>query len=269
MSHELHSALVKAAEGDRGAAENFFSLFLSSSLIVPDRTQPQPLSLSPRYPNDLTYVLGIQEKERVFIPAFLSVEEMQEWSPALTNFRTITGRKLFELAPEEWWVCFLPGHELSKEFSPWEIEKLKGDHSSIQEVLEDLFPAQEDTPLLTLELPASEEFTAVKAALTEYFRENEEIRTLYVLKQNPLGGEDLGLVIVGAEIVTDDETRFQAITTEIRALAERCQIGGEAVKVLTARSITNVELELCRKFEPFLIRHEEKKRSLFQRLFGS
>src|SRR5262245_14534021 len=107
--------MLLASDGDENAARSFYSLYLTHNFIVPERYQDYQLNHVPSYPNDFVNVLGVQSDSRVIVPAFTDLALLKDWCHQELRYKELTGSKLLELMPADWWICINPGDEVEKE----------------------------------------------------------------------------------------------------------------------------------------------------------
>ncbi|MCB0331890.1 MAG: SseB family protein [Bdellovibrionales bacterium] len=256
----LEKHLNISCEGDKDAARLFFEEFLASSVVVPERYQSQPLSDSPRYPNDFFNLLGIQAGEsKAVIPVFAREVLIEEWCGQHLQAQTMTGAELLERVPEEWWLTLNPGSEYGKDFSPWELEQLRGGTEQIPALIDELFPAYIAEQLEVKPLDSTEHEALIEA-LKEVASSLPELYALYALDQSgqTSDGEELSLLLVGAEF-TDSTTTSEAQVArdQIESTAQKALIGANPVRLYTGTT-SNRELTLgiFLKTEPLFTRQK-------------
>ncbi len=233
----IFQALDAASLGDRAAAQQFFELLLNSPLYVPERRQSQPLSDSPAYPDELLNILGIQDKDRVVVPAFTSPELIQEWCGNELTYRELSGSKLLALLPDEWWLAINSGQVAQKELSPWEINELKLGQEGIPSVLAELFSESfaESLRLRPLEENESQELFA---GLRKFASDHQQVKKAYLLMEEEKLQDDLKdrtearAFLLGLELSSDENK--QAISKLAEEALAPLLIGGLPLKVLTA-----------------------------------
>ncbi len=258
----LEKHLLVSCDGDKEAAHLFFQEFLTSTLVVPERYQAQPLSDSPEYPNDFFNLLGIQAaEEKSVIPVFARSELIEEWCGQPLEQQEMTGAELLERVPENWWLTLNPGSEHGKDFSPWEVEVLRGGDQQIPALIEELFPAYiADT--LEVKPLNDEEHKTLADSLRELCPELSELHALYVLEQagETKDGEEIDLILIGAEF-NDSATTSQAneARDKIESAAQTALIGSNPVRLYTGTT-SNRELTLgiFLKAEPLFSRQKSQ-----------
>ncbi|MEZ4753705.1 MAG: SseB family protein [Bdellovibrionota bacterium] len=224
---EIELLLEKSFDGSESAAEEFFILFLNSRLIVPSRYQKLPLSNAPEYPNDFTTALGVKELESTFIPVFIHQEQIFEWCGQELESREIDSKSLLQLVPEGWWIVLNPGSEFEKEFSPWEIEKLKLGEGSIPEILADIFEANKDSGI-EIESTDSTEFLELKNKLSEIAKRNPEIKKIGCIYERGLDDKRL----LFAVSIANEGLNNHLLRQEISSTIEQGLIGSSKSRII-------------------------------------
>lgn len=150
MSHlnncELENQLELAEGGEIESVRSFLAKLLESSLILVDRSQPKNLTLAPNYPNEFVRFLGVQDGDRILVPAFTTAERISDWFPHPLNVHESTFRSLLNVLPDNWWIVVNPNSELYKELSPWELKLLQSGPEGLEELLDELRQMQAPPP---------------------------------------------------------------------------------------------------------------------------
>ena len=179
MENERLEALMDAASRESmEAARDFFEELLKAELFVPSRFQEQPLSDAPEYPNPFFNLLGVQAPDAVFIPVFTCTDYLEDWAGMPMAAEKITGAKLVEKVPEEWWVTINPDQEVGKELSPWEIDLLRG--GEIDAIIEELESCNSEP--VTFTATEDSEEVELKQLLRQIAEQQEEVVRLYLAK---------------------------------------------------------------------------------------
>ena len=248
---QLSSLISQCIERDPLALKIFFEQLLSSEWIVPDRVQQQPLRPEVTYPSPLVSVLGVQSRDKIFVPVFSSTECLEEWfgGPALA--RTLKGSQILQMVPESWWVTINPGQELWMELSAWEVQELKLGVEAIPSVVtehlsEDARPVQ----LIPLQL---DEKLDLRRALSELCGEMSEIQKAFVAYEEfeiASGGTTRDL-IVGLQVAPHATRDFERVSQRIHQVLDPLQIGAEPIKVFYGGSVDGtLALDKFRGLEP-------------------
>lgn len=247
----LEKSIEAASTGDEKELVNFFAALLNGPLYVPERFQPVPLTHMPQYPNDFINLLGIQQEDRVLIPAFSNPAYIEEWCGQVLNFKEYEGRRLLESVPSEWWLCINPGQEIEKDISPWEIDKLRGGSDYIKEIISELDESRIINTLEVVELESSEH-PKLKAKVCEFAAANAQIGKIHLLKEKgkTLEGENVDTILLGVEMKVSSPKEMESLKEEIKNLAAREMIGAEEVRVIAGIQGSNVSLGVFKKFPP-------------------
>ena len=235
----LAAAMDQASYGSIPAAESFYKLFLSTTVYVPARQQPHPLSDAPQYPNDFVTVLGVQDKERVVTPVFSHQGFITAWSGLDLAAKQMTGGELLKILPEGWWLVMNPGQPVEKELSPWELEQLREGPAGIPAVLEEL---ESDREVLSLRALREEEYAALKNALRERAARLQGVQRVYLALEESAheGGGLESRLLIGAQLdtaINADSALRQQIRQALRDAAGPHLIGDAIpLKVFVGKS---------------------------------
>ncbi|NLF25138.1 MAG: SseB family protein [Deltaproteobacteria bacterium] len=237
-ARQLEGWMHEASLGSAAAAKLFFEALLGFPLVVPERYQEYPLSDSPIYPNDFVYVLGVQDKERVVIPAFTRPELVSEWCGVALTIREIITKDLFGLVPQDWWLVLNPGSETEKEFSPWEIAELRNGPEGIAAVIEDSF-SPELAQTLDVKPVTEGQYPTLCQALKEAAAANPKISCVRLFKEEgkDIDGRETCQVLIGVEAPGQSTAQLDALKKEISAVAQPCQIGSDPFRVIISRDM--------------------------------
>lgn len=261
----IDACLLLALGGDRTAAQNFFIELLNGPLFVPERYQAAKLSDAPDYPNDFVNILGIKDKDRVIVPAFSRPEVIREWCGQDLSYKALSGAKIIELIPADWWLCMNPGQEAEKEMSPWEINLLRGGEKNIPEILQEIF-SQQAAKSIGTEAVAENDCQKLRAALVAAVRELPAVWRLYILRELALdsGENKVRTILIGAELGSDDTRIMENVQEKLRSVASINSIGDDPVKVLVGSNVSHsLTLGIFKGISPFY------SASRWQRLLNS
>ena len=250
-----------ACDGNRKALAAFLEGIVAGPLFVPERYQAAPLSNAPKYPNDLVTFLGVQDRERVVVPAFSAPERIAAWCGNQLSYRTLSGQDLFKLLPEGWWVSLNPGSELEKEFSPWEIRALQSGSERIPEIVEDLLAAGQAQPVALAPIEAAE-YPQLLAELRAGCSRHNQIVRAYLLKENSSADEPAELrtpacekLLLGLELHGAAAETAAAIKAQLYALAQPQLIGAAEIRIQTGDTLENsLWLGIFKGVEPFYVK---------------
>jgi hypothetical protein len=265
---DLEDSLEGAFNGQRAAVERFFRALLAGPLFVPERYQAQPLSDSPRYPNDFINILGIQDSDRVIVPAFSDPALIEEWCGTPMSYKTCTGPEVAEMLPEEWWMIINPGSEIIRELTPWEVSRLKDGDAALDELLHEAYSDMAAEPIRVRPL-ADGEFADSVAALTLYCKENESLLRLFLLVEEgeASDGTEVSTLLIGAALSDSiPGSEYSNVQSMLDSYVAPTLIGGQQKKIFVGGdSGGNVMLGMFKDAEPVFNRTPEK-RSLTERL---
>ena len=237
LEEVLLQAIEESFNGSIEAAQIFFERLFESTLVVPDRYQPQPLSNQPTYPNEFIHILGLQDSEdqdKVVVPVFTSKELINEWCGNELQHKEFSCEKLATTIPEGWWMILNPGQEIAKEFSPWELEQLRGGTERIPVLLSELFP-KDIVESIEVREPKEDELTELKEALTAVGAEEGSIKALYLLIEEGLSEDEerISSILIGIEADCQSSAEMEDLKEKVKLVAEPTQIGGNPLKIYT------------------------------------
>ncbi|MCI5065112.1 SseB family protein [bacterium] len=171
--------LLEAIESpSRSSFENFYLAFLEESFFVPRRYQGKPIQNISIFPTPFLDILGLQTRDENFVPIFTSLEELEEWrGEEPLEHLSLTGRELCKRTPEEWWITLNPAGETGKEFSPWEIERLRHGQDALDELIEDQL--RDEARGVTLEPISEQQRNAIREAVQPLQKEHSAFLALF------------------------------------------------------------------------------------------
>jgi len=227
----LAAAMEQASQGSLPAAETYYRRFLAGPIFVPERYQLYPLSDSPQYPNEFVNVLGIQDKERVVIPAFSHKAYIHGWCGTELQSKCMNGSNLLSLVPKGWWLVVNPGREVEKEMSPWEIDQLRAGEEGIPAVLAELKSGAGEGAVSLRPLGADEQ-PQLKQALREAAAQYG-LQRLFLMREEGLDedGARQDRLLLGAETAQTSAEDRDKLRSELQRLAAPHLIGAESIKI--------------------------------------
>jgi len=226
----LEELMEQVIEGDSSSLSPFYHKLLSSSLFAPERFQSQPLSDAPKYPNEYFNLLAIRAKERTVVPVFSQSELIHEWSGNHLAFRSVRLKEVIDLIPNDWWVCVNPGLEVEKEFSPWELQKLKDGAEGIAEIVEEL-SLDFEPQSLEVSIPQPSEFPELTKKLVELGEREETVLAVHLLCEEMLDKERLKRILIGVRISSSDQKEEDRIFKIFRDECSHVQIGSNPIRI--------------------------------------
>ncbi len=232
-NHTLEDAMDRASQGEPEAAAAFYRAFLAGPLFIPERYQSYSLSDSPEYPNNFINLLGVQDNERVVIPAFSHKQYIKEWCGADLAFKQMKGSALLEAVPKGWWLVINPGRLVEKDLSPWEQEQLRAGEEGVAAVVAELKEAESSASVSVHPLQP-EEHASLKAAIRSSGEAHSEIKKLYLLREEieEEGGEKTQRLILGAEAPGTTAEARERLHEELQKTAAPHLIGGEPLQIV-------------------------------------
>jgi hypothetical protein len=252
MSNVLEENLPKASEGNTDAIEKVLLALIEGPVYVPNRAQSHKLSFEPQYPNNLVSILGIQDKERVIVPVFSSADLVAKWFGSELLYKEYSGKSLFDILPEDWWICINPGQEIEKDISPWEISRLKHGAAGIKEIIEEI--SNEDAVVQTIETKevSPDDYKDLKSKLLEFAGKEGAILKMYVLLEKSLTIEEetLERLLIGLEC-DENAAGLEKLKEQAAQICGLSLIGNLDFKILAAAKGNNIILGVFKDTEPF------------------
>ena len=245
--------MLEALEGNRSAAAEFFRAFLDGPLYIPERVQAQPMSDQPEYPNDFFYLLGLRAEDRTIIPAFSRPDLVSEWCGSSLRQKTMSGKELLGVVPEDWWVTVNPGLDVEKELSPWELDRLREGEPAFPELIAELFPL-EARPTLSLEPVPEEEYRELVDVLRKEAENHSQINNLYLAREAVEENESDALppILLGVEATCKSADQQKSIEDALQRAGSVTQIGAEPLRIRIGASLEgNLLLGAFTGIEPF------------------
>ena len=259
--------LIKASEDSSAdTLEAFYEELINGRFFVPERQQEHQLTNQPDYPNGFLNILGIQNKDSVFVPMFSTEARVREWSGHDIQLRSLKLAELIDLLPAGWWLILNPGSEGEKDFSPWEIDLLKGGVANIPALVDELLVEDviEDIELHAVE---PEQHADLKSALIDAAKKTQEVVALYLLKETgkTVSAKEMSSLVLGILISQESADDREKIQEQFSSIGALVLIGAEKLKVRVGDSIAgNLMLGIFEGHEPIYM---TAKPSLFGRFF--
>ncbi len=267
----LDTALESAFEGSAPALNNFYSLFLESSVYVIERKQDRPLTNSAQYPNDFLNIFAMQGQERVIAPIFSSEDHILTWSGQPLKSRIMRGQEFLNLLPNDWWACLNPGLAIEKEFSPWEIGELRNGHAAVAAVVAEILE-QPESDIASFSAVTETEYADLKAALESLAQHHQAIEKLAMIKTHLIADEvaqQEQLCLLAEIAPTSSKEEAQTLISET---AKPFLIGDLPLRVLVSlRAEKSMQAALLMQASPFYLRQQSAPSiwsKATKRLFG-
>lgn len=272
-NERLEHALSAMEELNPKLLKNFYRLFLTSQLVVPNRQQKVELAHQPTYPNELINILGIEVETTVYVPVFTSSEDLRDWSGSKLEYRLLSGAQLCEIIPQDWSLIINLNCDVHKEFSPWELERLSKGELSIDEIIQEQL-SETDATSIRVVPPSDTKFTRLKEALRmEAYREPEIERIYLLLEQTEEHNQESGKqsLLVGIKTSKTTEARKTELHEKFEALAQKAQTGDINPHLICTANEEEPALRLFMGTEPFFVRPNSQKNGILsgiKRLFS-
>ncbi len=244
----LEELLERATEGDKDAIRVFLKSFLAAQVWVPDRYQPKPADPQPSYPSDLFSLMGICDEERTLIPCFSSPEALKLWTSHTLQVSQVIGLELLKRTPDDWWVVLNPGSDASKEFSAWEITKLRSGAEAIDEIVHDLSHAEPAVNISVGELLLDANDPVLLCA-KRYATNTHSVRELYLANEVSLSaeGEEFTCTLIGLLCSDAGALDYQS---ELQAELDKLRIGDTPVRVIASPMKDSLQFSIFEKLTP-------------------
>ncbi|MCB9029554.1 MAG: SseB family protein [Deltaproteobacteria bacterium] len=247
LTDKLSDIIDDAIRGDRESLRSFYNLIRNERFFVPTRYQNHALTHSPSYPNDFVNILGIQDEQRVIVPFFSKSTFIEEWFREELEFIELSGAELLDKIPQDWWACINPNLDTHKEFSPWEIEKLRGNEQDVDEAILDLLPNE----LSNIELSKieSDEYPEIKTKLLDFAQNHPEIEELYLLKEQGVdeSGYKQTTLLLGTKTKNEPSIKLK---TSLDDFTRQISIGDDRIRTLFDRTLDSISLGIFKQSNP-------------------
>ena len=133
---DLEHLLDLAERGDNEAIKEFYQKVLETELFIP---------LKPGFYGPENEVLTqerfmvVEQANKKVIPVFTKHEYLVHWGAHPENSAEKTFKALMRIITDDVWIYLNPNQEVGKEFSPWELEKLREDGANaVAEIMAEL-----------------------------------------------------------------------------------------------------------------------------------
>ncbi len=254
----LSKLMDECSSGTNAALAPFFESFLDSWLIVPERHQQVVAKIEPRYPSDFCNLLGVVDEERVVVPIFTDLAQMEEWAGRTLTARKYIGAELLKIVPDGWWCCLNPGQECCKEFSPWEVSELRHGKSAIPAVIEEYLSGEAIEPLTIGPVDENEHmelFTALSRTAKDSL---PTVMSMHLVRET--GVDDSGSLcsrlLLGAAVVRGALDSAELVRSRLEAVAGLHTIGADEIYVFVGETGNDKVMSgLFKDFSPFYSRN--------------
>lgn|GEM_PF-4742107 len=206
--------LLAAAQSPGGERRAFYLALLSARILIPLRESSPDggsalvsnLEVAPADLNHLNPQL-VQEGDKQILPFFSDLSRVELWSQEPVAVTEMPFSMLLNLASEDLWLHLNPGDEIGKEFSPWELARLRHGREAIDEILGEIADPTGESVEIDRQ-PA--ELEQLRYHLTLVVESFPEISEAFLISARFLDDEP-SRVIVG----------FRGIDSQVRIAAER------------------------------------------------
>lgn len=249
----LEQCMLAALNGQEEGAVLFYQHFLDGDLYVPCRQQKKQLCLQPTYPNDFLDIVAVENQDKITIPVFSRPDLATSWYGEELNLRTINGKKLLEIIPDNWHLCVNPAAEVEKEFSPWELSKLRQGRENISEIVKELY-LNDLIEVLEIEEASDHHYNQLKDNLSNAATVYPQITKLFLAceKGPDVDGILKTNLLLGIEANCGDSSELEKIKEDLTAHAKLILIGDQDLKVRVGGSGPNsIMLGIFQKITPF------------------
>jgi len=203
--------------------------------------------------------------DRKVLPIFTSAESALEWGQERFVLSSIPFQLLLDLAPGDLWYHLNPGDEVGKEFSPWELERLKLGAEAIDEILSEI----DDSAGNPFEIDRQpEHLQALRQHLMTTLEVYAEIQEAFLVsvRSDP---QDPERAVIGFRGERLSEARLTAIRTELVDLVTQL-LGHPSAFVIVANidDRRDPNAALFDECTPFFFRASFPSTSFLARLWG-
>gem|GEM_PF-1886126 len=246
--------LEAAMRGEREAFALLLDTITRSHFIVPERVQNQRMSDSPTYPNDLVTILGVQAKDRVIIPIFSRSELVREWCGVELRTRRIGFEALLASTPTDWWWGLDLGSGIEKEFSPWELEMLRGGHQNFAAIIDETLQEHGSVPVSLQPFDPKDNPRLVEA-LNLLAATDSRIQSITVAREESQTDDECTVYSILIGLLTTEKSHESAMEA-VRSAAAPALIGAEPLKVFVGNDPEAVMLGALRGIQPLFERRK-------------
>ena len=249
----IEDSILQASEGNREAIKNLLLGLLKGPIYVPNREQTLKLTHQPVYPAELTSILGVQDNERVIVPVFSRSDFIKDWFEKELFYKCYSGTSLFNILPDDWWLCINPGQEVEKDISPWEITKLKEGENSLPEILAEITSETDVINTIEYKNIAEGEYLELINQLKGLAAKEHIIDKMHILIEvtQTTEGKNLEKLVIGVECDTLENNVIEKTKEEVKKVCDYNLIGSIDCKVLCAASGNNILLGIFKDSTPF------------------
>jgi|GEM_PF-3919975 len=218
---------------------NFYQELQKTTFYYIDRYQSKKINSKINYPSDNFPALLIEDSNKIVLPIFSSIKDLNLWTDSQFSYKEISFDNLANITKDEdIWLIINAGSDFYKELSPWEVSKVKA--GDIDEIIEDILVREiEDTEKLLYQI----ELPKIESKLNNIFKKNKKINLAWIItdqETNYLGVkvQDLDITIKELENII-----LKEIETDL--------IGGSPFKIIIEDPSFKLALGMFEQFAPF------------------
>ena len=199
-------------------------------------------------------LLGVQANDRVVIPIFSSAELVREWCGVELSTRQVSFDALVASTPKDWWWGLNLGSGVEKEFSPWEIDLLRGGAQNFPAIINE---ALEDSIAIPVNLGPFEEHEnrGLVEALKQLGTSDSRIQRITVAREESITEDDQTVFSILIGVLTKESDHARA-TEAVRSAAAPALIGAEPLKVFVGNDENAVMLGAFKGLAPLFQRQQ-------------
>ncbi len=248
---KLAKSLLLASDGGGSEIREFLKVFLESTLLVPEKHQPQPLRITAQYPDRPFNFLAIEDSGQTRIPVFSSDELVSNWSTLPLKIRSVQAKVLLDLMPEDWWITLNPADQNSKDFSPWEIDRLRG--GEIDEIISEIL-SEHGIQALQVRSFDSNEITGLTDKLQELFASDKNTKEIFLAVETGenIEGTLTETLLAGFRFSELDPDELNPLREKLKADLSPLLIGSMNLKILIGVGFSDLELGIFHDIPPSL-----------------
>jgi hypothetical protein len=212
----LEVLLDLAERGDVAAMRGFYELALETDVFIPllpgliQGGEGEDLLTEER-------LMIVEHADKKIVPIFTKREYVSEWGADQENTAFKRIKALMRIVGDEIWLYLNPGQEVGKEFSPWELEKLReGGAHAVSDIVAEL------SAEFSVELEVdhgTEQFPSLKKKLVTLLEIYPEIQEAFLISFKQDEG-DPSTPLFGMRHLGLSEEREKTIVDEISIMAK-------------------------------------------------
>lgn len=239
--------LKESTAGSAEALNRFYQTLLETEIVVPDRSNTDSLkgSVGADYPRSSIPWFAIKGKisdseqssgdeERNIIPFFSAVGGIEVWCGRQLTNSLVLFKSFIQSVPDDWWLCLNPGHELEKEFSPWEIGLLKQGVEAIPEIIAD-WQDQLEPRSANVEPLADDKYPLVIKCLKDFGMAEKSVRAISALLETSQTEDgEFRSILIGCEATGVNETELIELTDRLNNVLRLTTIGEDPFRVFSS-----------------------------------